>query len=172
MQALSFASPALGSCRVPAPALEPGAGQHAAAPACDSAFARQSRKRQAVCCSGTTDMCKKGKETSRNTRCTAGCSVACGHHDSSLQWQALDDCIMLMEVLRCAPYVAGGAQIWRVHGTHTGTVTCRVFFCLFLLRAFRPYFSPWTSARCSAAARPVDWLVQKLAAAQGLYLEF
>ena len=121
LRSLSFARPALGSCRVPAPALEPGTRQHAAAPACDSAFAGQSRKRQAVCCSGTTGTCKKGKETSRNTRCTAGLSVACGHYDLSLQWQALDDCVMLLEVLRCAPYVAGCPELentWRAYRHH------------------------------------------------------
>ena len=43
------------------------------------------------------------------------------------RWQALDDCVMLLEVLRCAPYVAGCPDL---ESTWNAYVTCRVFVLL------------------------------------------
>ena len=41
------------------------------------------------------------------------------------QWQALDDCLMLLEVLRCAPYVIGGsAQDLQQHDAIVKRLPC------------------------------------------------
>ena len=146
VQALSFASPALGSCRVPAPALEPGTRQHAAALACNSAFAGQLRKRQRLFASQVRQVRAK---RARRPQGTPG----------ALPDYLLPVVIMIYHcngrrltiVSCCSRFSAArptwlGAQSWRIHGEHTDTITCNLF-CLFLLHAFRPYCWQRTSAR-------------------------
>ena len=130
MQALSFASPALGSCRVPAPAFEPGAGQHAAAPACDSAFAGQLRKRHRLFAVQVRQIRQK---RARRPQRTPGALpdvllpvVMIIHHCNGRRW-TIASCFLRSFDAR--PMWLG-AQIWRVHGAYTGTVTCIVFVLL------------------------------------------
>ena len=148
LRSLSFASTALGSCRVPAPAFEPGAGQHAAAPACNSAFAGQLRKRHRLFAVQVRQIRQK---RARRPQRTPGALpdvllpvVMIIHHCNGRRW-TIASCFLRSFDAR--PMWPGVPRFGEYMERILALSLAECLFCLFLLPAFRLYFSQWTSAR-------------------------